>query len=189
MYHHAYRLGGSRRSRSAAMVGAVVAVGGENVGDVVSQSVPRACDEWIVLFQRFGEGDDSSLAEMQRGALELTRPERQRWLAALVDALQLRLARLSMQLGERLNVAIRVGDVSGTLGWLRAQVQPLYRLSAIPAFPPTVRERITRSCIRWLQRSQARSEREANCTRDRELWLLTVRRSPLRWPPLTSTCQ
>jgi len=152
------------------------------------EAPPRACGEWIRLFQRFGVGDDATLAEMRRGTLELTRPERQRWQSALVDALELRLACLSMQLGERLNVAIRVGDVSAILGWLRAQLQPLYCLSRVPAFPRTVRERIDRSCRRWLQRSQARLEHEAAGTSDQELWLLTVRRSPLRWPPTTGTC-
>ena len=156
--------------------------------DVASPSGPRACDEWIGLFQRFASGDDSVLAVMQQGGLELTRPERQRWLSALEDALQLRLARLSMQLGERLNVAICVGEVSAILGWLRAQVQPVYCLSTIAAFPPPARAQIERTCKRWLARSQARLEREASCTRDQELWLLTVRRSPLRWPPMTSTC-
>jgi len=148
---------------------------------------PRACEEWIVLFQRFGAGDDSALTEMRRGTLELTRPERQRWLSALVDALERRLVCLSTQLGERLSVAIRVGDVSAILGWLRAQLHPLYCLSRIPVFPRTVCERIDRSCRRWLQRSQARLEHEAAGTSDQELWLLTVRRSPLRWPPATGT--
>ena len=147
----------------------------------------RTCDEWLLVLGRFGAGDDSALADMRQGALDVTRSESRRWQSALADALQLRLTSLSAQLGERLNTAVRVGDVSPILGWLRGEVKTLYCLSRIPAFPPSVRERIDRGCRTWLKRSQTRLEREAASTSDQDLWLLTVRRSPLRWPPITGT--
>jgi hypothetical protein len=149
---------------------------------------PRAVEEWIVLFERFGAGDDTVLDAMNQGTLALTGAQKQHWQAALFDALAQRLARLSVQLGEQLKIACVVGDLSSVLGWLRAQLEHLFCLSRVRVFPRRVREHVERSCSRWLAQSQVRLEDEAAHSPEPELWRLTVRRSPLRWPPPTSTC-
>jgi hypothetical protein len=149
---------------------------------------PRGVEDWIVLFERFGAGDDTTLEEMNQGTLELTRVETQHWQAALFDALERRVADLSVQLAERLDLASPVGEVSTVLGWLRTQLETLYCLSRVRVFPPRVREHIERSGKRWLAHSQVRLEAGAADTPEPDLWRLTVRRSPLRWPPPTSTC-
>src|SRR6202022_3522509 len=109
MYHHSYRSYSSTQPGSGLWSASAQPFNVEERSEAVTEARPQAYEEWIPLFQRFGAGDDSTLAEMRRGTLELTRSGRQRWQSALVDALELRLACLSMQLGERLNVAIRVG--------------------------------------------------------------------------------
>lgn len=149
---------------------------------------PRACNEWLVLFQRFGSGDDTTLAEMQHGAVELVGRERARWCTAVTSALQQRLRRLSTRVGKRFALSVTAGDVSAVLGWTRAQVSVLYCFSRVPAFPKPLRAQIERSCRRWIEQTQVRLERGAARSHDQELRLLTVRRSRLLWPPLTSTC-
>ena len=150
---------------------------------------PRSNDEWIVLLKRFGSGDDRALAEMLRGTLEMVaRYERGRWRAALTCALQERLRRLSTEVRQRLDLAVATGDVSAVLGWTRAQVSTLYCFSHVPAFPVVVSQWIERTCRRWLEQTQLRLERGVARSQDRELLLLTVRRSRLRWSPNTSTC-
>jgi hypothetical protein len=151
-------------------------------------SGPRGVDEWIALFERFGSGDDTTLDVLNQGTLDLTGGEKQRWQAALFEALELRLASLSVQLGEQLTLACQVGDVSSVLGWRRVQLERLYCLSRMRVLPPRAREHIERSSCRWLAHSQVRLEHAAAHTPEPELWRLTVRRSSLRWPPPTSTC-
>jgi hypothetical protein len=151
-------------------------------------SGPRGVDEWIALFERFGSGDDTTLEVMSQGSLDLTGGEKQHWQAALFEALERRLASLSVQLGEQLKLACVVGDVSSVLGWRRAQLERLYCLSRIRAVPPRARERVERSSCRWLAQSQVRLEDAAAHAPEPELWRLTVRRGSLRWPPPTSTC-
>jgi hypothetical protein len=151
-------------------------------------SGPRVVEEWIALFERFGSGDDTVLDEMNQGTLDLTGGEQEHWQAALLDALEQRLTSLSVQLGEQLKIACGIGDVSSVLGWLRARLEVLYCLSRVRAWSRRVREHVERICCRWLAQSQVRLEDAAAHTPEPELWRLTVRRSPLRWPPPTSTC-
>lgn len=150
---------------------------------------PRENDEWILWLMRFGSGDDRALAEMQQSTLEIVgRFERGRWRAALIRALQKRLRRLSTEVRQRLDLAVATGDVSAVLGWTRAQVGTLYCFSRVPAFTVAIRQWIERVCRSWLKQTQLRLERGVARSHDRELLLLTVRRSRLRWPPSTSTC-
>jgi hypothetical protein len=142
--------------------------------------------DWVALFERFGNGEDTALDEMQTASLDLTAVHTLRWLLAASNALGQRLALLSDGLQERQDRCTAGADTVAGLDWVREQLVPLYRFSCVPSLPDWTRAHIADECRRWVERTQASVELRAARVNDQGLLALMVRRTPLRWPPVAS---
>jgi hypothetical protein len=141
--------------------------------------------DWVPLFERFGNGDDTALDEMQNSTIDPKAAHTLRWLLAASNALGQRLAVFSDGLQDRLD-RCSAADIAAVLDWAREQLVPLYRFSCVPSLPDWTRAHIDDECRRWVERTQASVELRAARVNDQGLLALTVRRVPLRWPPVIS---
>jgi hypothetical protein len=142
---------------------------------------PRVYAEWLVLLDRFRDGDDSVLSMMHQGTIEWTNVVAERWTFRVADTLNARLSALSRKL--QMGLDRSRGDVfaiSRAMIDARRSLAPLRTLASLPCTPEDVRKHLETELERFIRQTQETLERGARDIRsDNGLVLKALRDNPL----------
>ena len=143
--------------------------------------IPGTYAEWLLVLDRFGEGDDSVIAVMSQGTLEWTNIVAERWTRQVAMCLNGRLQALSTQLQTMLDRSR--GDyfaISNALLTTRRSLTPLRAFVRLPVFPDDVKQHLVSELDRWADETQKSLETHAASIRhDQGRLLKTIRDNPL----------
>jgi len=139
--------------------------------------VPSTYAEWLLVLDRFSEGDDSVVTVMSQGTLEWTNVVAERWTRQVTACLACRLQTLSAQLQTMLDRSR--GDyfaISNALLMTRRALTPLRTFVCLPVFPDDVRKYLASELDQWVAKTQNSLETHAATIRhDQGRLLKTVR--------------
>jgi hypothetical protein len=143
--------------------------------------IPRTYAEWMLLLDRFGEGDDTVIVFMRQGTLDWTNVVAERWTRQVAACLTARLQFLSQQLQRMLD---RSRDdhfaISNSLLITRRGLTPLRMFVQLPVLPEEVKQHLVSELDRWALETQKSLERHAAGVRhDQGRLLKTIRDHPL----------
>jgi hypothetical protein len=145
---------------------------------------PRQYAEWAAALDRFAQGDDATIDEMERGTLEWTAVVAERFTQRLHDAFFTRLQDAQRALGRQLDAAR--GDearLAQALVGTRHLLAPLARVARLDVLPEPLRTHLAGELARMASSTQQSLEQSARADRHRgERLLAVVLRNPIRVP-------
>ena len=144
--------------------------------------IPSTYAEWLLVLDRFSDGDDSVIAVMSQGTLEWTNVVAERWTRQVAACLDGRLKVLSTQLQTMLDRSR--GDyfaISNALLTTRRSLTPLRAFVRLPVFPDDVKQHLVSELDRWADETQKSLETHAaNIRHDQGRLLKTIRDHSLK---------
>lgn len=145
---------------------------------------PHTYGEWVVLLERFRDGDDATLEAMAAGSVTWSPVVAERFTRRVSDAFVARLQAVSRQLQRALD---RAGcdsfAVSEALLAARRALRPLAAAASVEGFPEAVRTHLAGELASFVLATQSSLERSAGeLFFDSGAVLKALRDNPLRVP-------